>query len=122
MTKSNENCNTLLNVERYIFWSNKSEYELLINNFVEGKITSKEFEKNYMDMWRKDRDKCYDYEKYILKSTEFSKLLGEILSDCDCFDYELDEMSEKLDFQLDEKSFRNSMISKLEIIKNEFKC
>ena len=67
-------------------------------------------------------DKCYDYEKYILKSTEFSKLLGEILSDCDCFDYELDEMSEKLDFQLDEKSFRNSMISKLEIIKNEFKC
>ena len=52
---------------------------ILLEDFLKNKISGKEFEKNYIDLWRMIRD------GNIVFSTKIHNILDKLFTDVDCF-------------------------------------
>ena len=108
MNENGFETNDPLIFERCKYWDNREAYQYLIEKFVDGRISGIEFEREFLQIWRFDRDRIIDSLKlsYIMRNFEstklekFSSLISlELFSDLELFqpdplfreDYEIDE-------------------------------
>ena len=78
-------------------WDNRNQYHVLLENFVQGKINSVEFEENFADLWREDRDKSFlrsitlgNSEQAVqqnqAEAEKLEQVLSRVFTACDVFD------------------------------------
>lgn len=101
-----QNNHSLL-LENFSYWENKKQYLELMERFINGKIDGTQFDSEFCQMWRVDRDKNYSWKEFldkihdveVTKLEGFSALISDLFTDCDVFqpnpalrdDYEISE-------------------------------
>jgi hypothetical protein len=61
-----ENNYSLL-LENFSYWENKKQYLELMERFINGKIDGTQFDSEFCQMWRVDRDKNYSWKEFLDK-------------------------------------------------------
>ena len=122
----NENEFNPLILERCKYWDNKEAYIYLIEKFVDGRISGIEFEREFLQIWRFDRDRIIDSLKlsHIMKNFEstklerFSSLISlELFIDLESF--QPDPLFRE-DYEISEEELRDRVKKTLLEIKNHY--
>ena len=103
---SMELLNYKVRLENQKYWENRQKYLSIISEFLNGITTAEDFSDEFLDLWKKDRDRDgsnINFEPDTI-SEEFSSLIGKIFSCCEIFEPESKEEDE-----YDEKWLKNSI-------------
>lgn len=77
-------------MQKLNYWSNKNNYMNLMEKFINGKMNGIEFDREFYNMWKKDRDNILKidntYNVELSKLKGFSSLISELFTDCDIFE------------------------------------
>jgi len=98
--------NYKVRLENQKYWENRQKYVSVISEFLNGITTAEDFSDEFLDLWKKDRDRDgskINFEPDTI-SEEFSSLIGKVFSCCEIFEPESKEEDE-----YDEKWLKNSM-------------
>lgn len=96
---------SLVLLSNYFYWENRNSYLELIERFIHGKMDGKQFDSEFLEMWRVDRDKTWKWRKapddiwkkefpefphkihdvQLIEIEGFSRIIGELFSDCEVF-------------------------------------
>jgi predicted house-cleaning noncanonical NTP pyrophosphatase (MazG superfamily) len=86
-------------LENQKYWENRQKYVSVISEFLNGITTAEDFSDEFLDLWKKDRDRDRDLSKMNFEpdtiSEEFSSLIGKVFSCCEIFEPESKEYDEK---------------------------
>ena len=85
--------NSLL-LQTFSYWENRKLYLELMERFVNGIIDETQFDSEFCQMWRVDRDKNYSSKELLekiqgvelTKLEGFSALISDLFTDCDVFE------------------------------------
>lgn len=85
--------NKTLLLSDFIYWQSKEAYLQLMEDFLNGLIDGQEFEKEFCQIWRLDRDREYNSEEVLkidneklIESMGFSAIVSYLFTDCDVFE------------------------------------
>jgi len=98
--------NYKVRLENQKYWENRQKYVSVISEFLNGITTAEDFSDEFLDLWKKDRDRDgskINFEPDTI-SEEFSSLIGKVFSCCEIFEPESKEEDE-----YDEKWLKNSI-------------
>ena len=98
--------NYKVRLENQKYWENQQKYVSVISEFLNGITTAEDFIDEFLDLWKKDRDRDgskINFEPDTI-SEEFSSLIGKVFSCCEIFEPESKEEDE-----YDEKRLKNSI-------------
>lgn len=104
--------NNSLLLENFSYWENKKLYLQLMEKFVNRQIDGRQFEKQFCQMWRVDRDKTYSLKELFEKINDekltelegFSTLISNLFTDCDVFE---PDVRLREDYEISEEELRN---------------
>ena len=122
----NENEFDPLILESCKYWDNKGAYVSLIEKFVDGRLSGIEFEKEFLQIWRFDRDRILDSLKlsHIMKNFESTKLerFSSLISLELFIDLELFEPNQlfRENHEIDENKLKDRVKKTLLKIKNNY--
>ena len=106
-----ENNYSLL-LENFSYWSNRKLYLELMERFINGRIDGTQFDNEFCQMWRVDRDKSYSSKELLDKIEDveltklegFSALISDLFTDCDVFE---PDSALREDYEISEEELRN---------------
>jgi hypothetical protein len=87
-------------LENQKYWENRQKYVSVISEFLNGITTAEDFSDEFLDLWKKDRDRNgskMNFEPDTI-AKEFSRLIEKVFSYCEIFrpeSKEEDEYNEK---------------------------
>ena len=88
--------NYKVRLEKQNYWENWQKYVSVISEFLNGITTAEDFSDEFLDLWKKDRDRGgskTNFEPDTI-SEEFSSLIGKVFSCCEIFEPESKEEGE----------------------------
>jgi hypothetical protein len=120
--------NYSVQIEEYLHWLKKDEYFRIVENFVNFKISGKEFEKQFLNIFEPIENEVkalkQNYEKLKsikpnLAAFNFAELISDISLCCDDFEPNFQE-SDRLEFPYlkSENDLRNAVAELLPLIFN----
>ncbi|MEX1384201.1 colicin immunity domain-containing protein [Lutibacter sp.] len=80
-------------LENQKYWGNRQKYVSVISEFLNGITTAEDFSDEFLDLWKKDRDRNgrkMNFEPDTIPE-EFSRLIGKVFSCCEIFEPESKE-------------------------------
>lgn len=106
-----ENHSALL-LENFSYWENRKLYLELMERFINERIDGTQFDSEFCQMWRVDRDKNYSSKELLntidhldlTKLEGFSALISDLFTDCDVFE---PDSALREDYEISEKELRN---------------
>ena len=106
-----ENKNSLL-LENFSYWESRKLYLQLMEKFVNGRIDGTQFDSEFCQMWRVNRDKNYSLKELLDKIEDveltklegFSALISDLFTDCDVFE---PDSALREDYEISEEELRN---------------
>ena len=110
-------------LENFSYWKNKKVYSEVMEKFINGRIDSHQFENEFCQMWRLDRDKTYSLKELPLEDVEltklegFSALLSDLFASCDIFE---PDPALREDYEISEEELRNCVKKTLLEIKERY--
>lgn len=118
-----DNENILL--ENFSYWENRKLYAQVMEKFVTGRMNVIQFEKEFCQMWRIDRDKNYSLKELLdkLENVEltklegFSALISDLFTDCDVFE---PDSALREDYEISEEELKNCVKKTLLEIKDRY--
>lgn len=96
-------------------WENRKNYFSVINNFINERLTAKNFTDDFLYLWRKDRDSSIVNLEPNLESKGFGKWLNKIFFKCEVFEPDAQENEE-----YNEKWLKDSISNILIQIQKEY--
>jgi hypothetical protein len=117
--------NYALLLENFSYWENRKLYLELMERFINERIDGTQFDSEFCQMWRVDRDKTYS-SKELLNNIEhvdltklegFSALISDLFTYCDVFE---PDSALREDYEISEKELRNYVKKTLLEIKNRY--
>lgn len=119
-----EKNNSLL-LENFGYWENRKSYLQLMKKLVNEKIGATQFDKEFCQMWRVDRDRNYSLKELFDKIEDekltelegFSTLISDLFSDCDIFE---PDSALREDYEISEEELRIRVKKTLLEIKHRY--
>ena len=113
----------VLLLEDFKYWENRKFYLELMERFLNDRIDGRQFESEFCQMWRVDRDKAYSSEELfqkmknvdVIKLKGFSTLISDLFTDCDVFE---PNSALRDDFEISEEELKNCVKKTFLEIKN----
>ena len=99
-------------MENFSYWENRKLYLELMERFINGRIDGTQFDSEFCQMWRVDRDKNYSSKELLDKIEDveltklegFSALISDLFTDCDVFE---PDSALREDYEISEEELRN---------------
>ena len=108
------------------YWENRKSYIEIMQKFVNEEIDGRQFNSQFCQMWRIDRDISVNFEELLneleeidkielIKIEDFSSLMSKLFTDCDVFE---PDSTLREDYEISEKELQNEVKKTLLKIKD----